>query len=100
LLRETTRSSLSKVCPKQRVRELMSTETAFDPGLWQTVTDQGWVALHLPEDVGGLGLGFVELAVVAEETSRACLPGPFLSTLWAVTLLARINRPEITSPYL
>jgi alkylation response protein AidB-like acyl-CoA dehydrogenase len=100
LLRETTRSSLSKACPKQRVRELMSKESAFDPALWQTVTEQGWVALHLPEDVGGLGLGYVELAVVAEETSRACMPGPFLSTLWAATLLGRLNKPEIASRYL
>jgi len=100
LLRETARSSLSKACPKQRVREIMAQESAFDPGLWQTVTEQGWVALHLPENVGGLGLGCVELAVVAEETSRACMPGPFLSTLWAATLLGQLNKPEITTQYL
>ena len=34
LLRETTRASLSKACPKKRVRELMLTDTAFDAELW------------------------------------------------------------------
>ncbi len=100
LLRETTRSSLSKNCSNKLVRDLMATNTAFDPKLWQTVTDQGWVALHLPENVGGLGLGLVELAVVAEEMSRACMPGPFLPTLWAATILAGMNQPTLTSQYL
>lgn len=100
LLRETTRSSLSKVCSKSRVRDLMSTETTFDPALWKTITEQAWLAMHLPESIGGLGLGLVELAVVAEETSRACMPGPFLSSLWATTLLARLNKPALTSAYL
>ena len=78
----------------------MLTDTAFDADLWQTATDQGWVSLHLPEQFGGLGLGLVELAVVAEETSRASLPGPFLPTVWAATLLSRLGNPALTSPYL
>ena len=53
-----------------------------------SISDQGWVGLHLPESAGGLGLGLVELAVVVEEMGRACVPGPFLATLWAATLLA------------
>jgi len=100
LLRETTRLSLSKACTKKSVRHLMETHTAFDSALWQTVIDQGWLALHLPENLGGLGLGLVELAVIAEETSRACMPGPFLPTLWAATLLAGINEPASNSQYL
>ena len=100
LLRETARASLSKNCPKARARELMLTETSFDPGLWRDISDQGWITLHLPLDSGGLGLGLVELAVVAEETSRACLPGPFLSTVWAATLLAAINNPSVSPVYL
>jgi len=53
-----------------------------------------------PSNSEGLGLGLVELAVVAEETSRASLPGPFLPTVWAATLLSRLGNPALTSPYL
>ena len=80
LLRETTRASLSKACPTKRVRELMLTDTAFDADLWQTITDQGWATLHLPEQSGGLGLGLVELAVVPRKQvapvcpDRSCRP--------------------------
>src|SRR5438132_2416942 len=55
---------------------------------------------NLPEQSGGLGLGLVELAVVAEETSRASLPGPFLPTVWAASLLSRLGNPALTSTYL
>ncbi len=55
------------------------------------MADQGWLGIHLPESCGGLGLGTVELAVVAEEMGRACFPGPFLGTVWAATLVAEAN---------
>lgn len=75
----------------------MATETALDPKLWSEVADQGWLGLHLDEAAGGLGLGAVELAVIAEEMGRACYPGPFLGTVWAATLIAQANA---SSPHL
>lgn len=68
----------------------MASKDIHDKALWQSIADQGWVGLHLDESLGGLGLGLVELAVVAEEMGRACLPCPFLATTWAATLLAQV----------
>ncbi len=65
----------------------MATETAFDEGLWRAIADQGWTGLIIPEEHGGLGLSLVDLIAVSEEMGRACLPGPFLSTLWAAVLI-------------
>ena len=98
LLRESAREVFSRQCPMERVRALMAGESAFDEELWRTLSDQGWVGLHLPESAGGLGLGLVELAVVVEEMGRACVPGPFLATLWAATLLAHAGDPSEPSP--
>ena len=100
LLRETARATLSKACPVKRVRELMAAETPVDDALWQALIDQGWIGLHLSEDSGGLGLGLVELAIVAEETARAALPLPFLPTTWAATALAAMKDEKITRDYL
>ncbi len=69
----------------------MATPSGLDAELWSAVADQGWLGIHLSEEAGGLGLGTVELAVVAEEMGRACYPGPFLGTVWAATLLADCN---------
>src|SRR5216110_2712123 len=78
LIKDSARELLARECRHDRVRSLMETETAFDPALWQAIADQGWTGLLIPEAYGGLGLGVVELAAVAEEIGRACMPGPVL----------------------
>jgi alkylation response protein AidB-like acyl-CoA dehydrogenase len=100
LLKETARDFLARECPPARVRELMETETAHDEGLWQSIADQGWTGLTVAEEHGGLGLGLVEMAVVAEEMGRACLPGAFLSTLFASALVARAGSAAQRAKYL
>src|SRR5919205_3941458 len=89
LLKESARALLAHECGAGRVRELMETETAHDEGLWRALSEQGWTGLVVPEEHGGLGLGLVEMAAVAEEMGRACLPGAFLSTVFAAALVER-----------
>ena len=48
--------------------------------LWSRMVELDWPALTVPEADGGVGLGFVELAVVAEELGRVLSPAPFLAT--------------------
>ena len=100
LLKESAREFLARECQAGRVRELMETDTAHDDALWQAVADQGWLALLVPEAQGGLGLGLVEMAAVAEEMGRACLPGAFLSTLMAGALIERAGNTEQRAKYL
>ena len=100
MLQQSVREFCQRQCPLEKVREIMETETAHDPEVWQGIADQGWIGLHLSEDHGGLGLGLVDLAVVAEELGRGCLPGPFLSTTWAATLLSKCGNENLASKYL
>jgi len=89
LLQQSARDFFARECKPERVRELMATDTAYDDGLWRAMADQGWTGLIIPEEFGGLGLSLVDLIAVGEEMGRACLPGPFLSTLWAAALIDR-----------
>jgi alkylation response protein AidB-like acyl-CoA dehydrogenase len=100
LLQDSAREFLARWCPPERVRELMATETAHDEKLWQAMAEQGWLGLIVAEEYGGLGLGLVELAVVAEEMGRACLPGVFLSTLTAAALIERAGSAAQRARYL
>jgi alkylation response protein AidB-like acyl-CoA dehydrogenase len=100
LLKESARDFLARECKPGRVRQLMETDTAHDDALWQAIADQGWTGLIIPEEHGGLGLGLVEMAVVAEEMGRACLPGAFLSTLTAAALIERAGSAEQRAKYL
>jgi alkylation response protein AidB-like acyl-CoA dehydrogenase len=64
------------------------------------MSEQGWTGLVVGEEQGGLGLGLVEMAAVAEEMGRACLPGAFLSTLFAAALIERAGSDEQRAKYL
>jgi alkylation response protein AidB-like acyl-CoA dehydrogenase len=100
LLQQSARDFFARECKPERVRELMATGTAYDEGLWRAMADQGWTGLIIPEDFGGLGLSPVDLIAVSEEMGRACLPGPFLSTLWAAALIDRAGSEGQRKQYL
>ena len=99
LLGQSVRDFCKRAFPPERVRELMETDSATDGQLWSEIADQGWIGLHLDEQYDGLGLGLVELAVVAEELGRVCAPGPWLSANWAASLLAAVGG-SVASQYL
>jgi alkylation response protein AidB-like acyl-CoA dehydrogenase len=100
LLQQSARDFFARECKPERVRELMATDTAYDDGLWRAMADQGWTGLVIPEEFGGLGLSLVDLIAVSEEMGRACLPGPFLSTLWAAALIDRAGGEGQRKQYL
>jgi alkylation response protein AidB-like acyl-CoA dehydrogenase len=100
LLKDSARAFLARECKPERVRALVETDTAHDDALWQGIADQGWTGLVVPEEHGGLGLGLVELAAVAEEMGRACLPGGFISTLTAAALIERAGNSVQRAKYL
>src|SRR5512141_2319437 len=100
LLKQSARDLLARECKPEHVRRAMATETAFDAALWQSIAEQGWTGLIVPEAQGGLALGIVELAAVAEECGRACMPGPFLSTVLATAVVSRLGSAEQQTRYL
>ncbi|MBM3659384.1 MAG: acyl-CoA dehydrogenase [Actinobacteria bacterium] len=78
-LRDGVRTMLAGECPMTFVRAIVEDGAPVEP-LWQQMVELGWPALTVPEEFGGLGLGAVELAIVAEEMGRAVAPGPLLPT--------------------
>ena len=70
--------------PLSRVRELAAAEgPALDEATWARCAAAGWLALALPEDIGGVGLGATEQSLVFEQIGRHLAPGPFRSTVIA-----------------
>lgn len=100
MLQQSAREFLSRECNHEKVRELMGTADGFDSKLWQGIADQGWTGIVVPEEFGGLGLGVVELACVAEEMGRAVYTGPYLSTVWASAVIARAANEGPKAQYL
>jgi alkylation response protein AidB-like acyl-CoA dehydrogenase len=79
-LRDNVRAVLGSVCPPSAVRAVY--EGKGDPAaVWARMVELDWPALAVPEEHGGLGMGFVAVALLAEELGRAVVPGPLLATV-------------------
>jgi alkylation response protein AidB-like acyl-CoA dehydrogenase len=91
-LRDATRDLLVNECTPTHVRAAWTNETGRVPGLWQQLTDMGVVGMLAPEQAGGLGLTFVDLVLVLEETGRFAVPEPIVETAaWGVPMLGRAD---------
>lgn len=81
MLKSSAREFLSQECPLTLVREMEEHELGYTDDLWRQITSLGWTGLVFPEQYGGTGGDFIDLAVLLEETGRSLLPGPFFSTV-------------------
>jgi alkylation response protein AidB-like acyl-CoA dehydrogenase len=80
LFKRSARELFTKECPPLLVRETEKS-VPHSENMWRHLAEQGWTGLIFDEEIGGLGLGMVELAVAFEEMGYALVPGPFLSTV-------------------
>lgn len=81
-LRSTVRAFLDSKSSEEAVREQMETDNGFDTAVWTQMAEQmGLQGLHIPEEYGGSGFGYVELGIVLEEMGRSLLCAPFFSSV-------------------
>jgi alkylation response protein AidB-like acyl-CoA dehydrogenase len=114
MLRDQARKFLAERSSRKVVREVLDDAArSYDKALWQGVARQGWLGTAIPEEFGGLGLGRLELCVLAEELGRAVAPVPFSSTVYFFTeallaagsaaqketLLARVARGDLIGAF-
>ena len=68
----------------EQVRKVADNPGHIDRALWAQMAEQGWLAIERPEASGGLGMGFVEVAVLSEQIGRHLAPVPFAGTVLAL----------------
>jgi acyl-CoA dehydrogenase len=81
MLRILARDFLAKECPKAKVREMDKDERGYDPQMWHSMAELGWMGLIFAEEYGGMSASFVDLVILMEEMGRNILPGPLFSTI-------------------
>jgi alkylation response protein AidB-like acyl-CoA dehydrogenase len=65
---------------------------------WGELAELGWLGVSLSEEEGGVGLGFVEEALILEEMGYALYPGPYLATVgFALAALGPEERAEVAA---
>jgi acyl-CoA dehydrogenase len=86
LMRAEARRFLTDKCPSRSVRDVLEQpDLVYDHGLWQAIAANGWTGIAIPEAYGGVGAGYLELCVLAEELGRALAPVPFSSSVYLAT---------------
>jgi len=68
--------------------------------LWKAVGDQGWLAVCVPEQYDGLGLGLLDASVIARAWGSATIPGPWLSTVLGGEAIRLAGSPEQQAEWL
>ena len=78
----------------ERVKEVERSEERVDRELWRALADAGLLAIAVPEEHGGSGLGLAELCLLLEQQGRRVAPVP----LWPTLVLGAPAISEFGSP--
>jgi alkylation response protein AidB-like acyl-CoA dehydrogenase len=87
-LRDAAAGLLAGRSPMVVVRSAVDRGGEPDAALWGAMVDQGWCGLAVPEKLGGVGMGWVEAAIVLEQVGAHLAPAPVLSQMVALDALA------------
>jgi 3-oxocholest-4-en-26-oyl-CoA dehydrogenase beta subunit len=90
-LRGLAREILTEQVTNAHLKALEAkSDSVFDPGLWRQLAEAGITGIAVPEQYGGAGLGFLDLALVFEEIGRTVAPVPAVATLATAYVLAKV----------
>ncbi len=102
-LQTATREFLDARADSAALRRLIADGSGgHDAVVWHLMAEElGLHGIHVPEEYGGAGAGYVELALVLEEMGRVLLSGPFFSTVvLATTLLLQSDDDDAKARWL
>jgi alkylation response protein AidB-like acyl-CoA dehydrogenase len=94
-LRDAAGELLDGFASPTQVRAVVDGGGGVDAALWTAMVEQGWPALGVPEDRGGIGLGWVEVAVLLEQLGSHVAPAPFLQHVVALEQLHRSGAVDV-----
>lgn len=94
-LADTVRDVLDGIAPPAVVRAVYEGD-ADGRDVWRQMVELDWPGLAIAEEHGGVGMGFLELAIVVEQLGRTLAPGPFLATATQfVPAVQELGGPDI-----
>jgi alkylation response protein AidB-like acyl-CoA dehydrogenase len=100
-IRNDARRFLADRCPMEDVRRHLGSDPHVISPLWREICELGWPGAAIPEAYGGLGMGHLELCVLAEELGRVVAPLPFSSSIYlAAEAIGQYGSEEQKQQYL
>jgi alkylation response protein AidB-like acyl-CoA dehydrogenase len=100
-IRNDARRFLADRCPMEDVRQHLTSDPSVVSPLWREICELGWPGAAISEAYGGLGMGYLELCVLAEELGRVVAPVPFSSSIYlAAEAILQYGSEEQKQQYL
>ena len=95
-LQDAVRSYLRDRFGPDKVRALYDDPSSdgVPADLWRALGEQGWLAVLVPEEHDGIGLGLLDAAVLARAFGAGTVPGPWTSTIVLGEALRLAGSPE------
>ncbi len=94
-VRDLTKQIFEDRLPHARLRELENAGEYFARDVWAELAKANLLGISLPESVGGSGLGFIEVCLLAEQLGRASAPLPLVPTLVSAAALAEFDATDL-----
>ncbi len=80
-LQEQVQGLLFDSVTSDRLRGVITAGAVWDKSVWDALSGLGVLGAGIPEAYGGVGLGPMEVAIVAQEIGRSLAPVPFFSSI-------------------
>ncbi len=81
MIMEQVSKFVANESPVSRFRDLRDTDQGWDPKMWSKMAEQGWLSIEVPEEQGGFGGNFVDVAIILEQLGRGLVPEPFIPSV-------------------
>ncbi|MGV8996153.1 MAG: acyl-CoA dehydrogenase family protein [Parvibaculaceae bacterium] len=85
MLQDAAQSWARKKSPVTAFRKMRDSGAAngYDENVWQEISEMGWPAVIVPEEFGGVGIGYLAMGLILEETGRTLTASPLLASALA-----------------
>ncbi len=92
---------VSNDSPVERFRKLRENEIGWEKSVWKAMGEYGWLGVEVPEELGGYGGTFVDVALILEQLGRGLVPEPYIaSVVLAGGLLTKFGTDAQREAYL
>jgi len=95
LILENVSSFVKKDSPIDRFRKQRDQEPGWSKEAWAQMGELGWLGLPFPESAGGMGMSFLEIALLLERFGTTLVPEPIIpSVVLGGSALAKAGTKE------
>ena len=82
MLKDQAKTWAKEEAPVAKLREIRDRgeELGFDKATWASIGEMGWAGIVIPEEFGGVDMGYLTFGIVLEELGRQLTAAPLLAS--------------------